>query len=168
MTRSTFNKKRKRRALLALSLACVTSFSMCFFAACDDDDSNKDSSSTTKTDTGIISNGDFEYYTDDDNLKLIVTPSGWTNSVGTDKNSNSAASSTKKSGIINTESSVWNDMTTSSYTPTGVKDAENNWEKMTAKDRLAFYDRIDDGEFETSDKMDSMSVSANTPIMHIP
>lgn len=157
MTRSTFNKKQKRRALMALGLACVTSFSMCLFTACDDDDSNKDSSSTTKTDTGLISNGNFEYYTDDSNLKLIVTPSGWTNSVGTDKNSDSASSSAAKSGIINTESSVWKDMTTSSYTPTNVKDAEKNWENMTAKDRLAFYDRIEDLEFEDSDDIDSLS-----------
>ncbi len=151
MARNTFNKKSKKKAILALSLACVSAFSMCFFSACDDDDTDKDSSSTTKTDEGMIANGDFEYYTDDDNLKLVVSPASWSKSVGTDGNSNSAASSAKASGIVNTETSVWNEMTTSSYVPTDLDDAEKNWEKMTAKDRLDFYARLDDGEFEDDD-----------------
>lgn len=150
MKKSILNKNKK--ALLALSLACVSAFSLCLMTACDDDNSDKDSSTTTKTDNETIANGNFEYYTVDKDLSSIISPSGWTKSVGSDANGSSASSSTKASGIVDTEVTHWYDLTCHSdlyKEGMPLKDALAAWEDgFSIYDRLAFYKDIQDGLYK--------------------
>lgn len=157
MSRSTFNNNKGKKTLVALSLAFVSSLSVCLFAACDEEDTD---ASSSLTDNCTIANGNFEYYTDEDDLSLIVSPSSWTKSVGADRNSNSANSSTKASGVVNTESSKWANLTEESglYTEgMTLKQVKANWESFTAKDRLKFYEAVENGDYKASDSVESLS-----------
>lgn len=154
MNKHSNKTKLIRRGFALIALSCTVAFSATALAACDDDD---DDTSTSKTDNCKIANGNFEYYSDDDFLSVINSPDSWTKSVGNDGNGNSASSSIKASGIINTDEELWTEMTTSTHTATSVSDAENNWDDMTVKDRLYFYEQIEDGDYEDSDDIDELS-----------
>jgi hypothetical protein len=139
------------------------------FTGCDDDDTD---STTTKTDNCAIANGNFEYYTDDDELKLIVSPSSWTKSVDSLLGS-SASASTMESGIINTEQNHWTSMTTSAkpfdfekYKKTSGDDtyydvkaafaaAKKVWTDMSIYDRLKFYEQAEDALDDYNDVKDA-------------
>lgn len=155
--------------MLTAAMLLVLSLSVGVFAACD----NTSDAATTKTDTCAIANGNFEYFTDDDDLKLILSPNSWTKSVGTDANGSSAGSSTKASGIVDTESEKWTSVTTPQsgdkeqkavvfeYAEDGLpnvskamKDGKNNWSSMSVYDRLAFYDELEDAIETYNDKKD--------------
>ncbi|MBP5242201.1 MAG: hypothetical protein J6Z36_00740 [Clostridia bacterium] len=145
------SKNKKRRAILSVLMASLMGFSLFAAAACDSDsdsdssNSVSDAENTSETDTCAIANGNFEFNSDKSNLKLIVSPSGWTKSNGTDKNGNSATASTKSSGIVNTEN--WEELTTSKThievneeNPQAAMDeAEQKWDAMTLRDRVIFY-----------------------------
>jgi len=154
MNKHSNKTKLIRRGLVLVALSCTVAFSATALTACDDDD---DDTSTSKTDNCKIANGNFEYYSDDDFLNVINSPSSWTKSVGSDGNGNSASSSIKASGIVNTDSDLWSEMTTTKYTATSVSDAEKNWDNMTVKDRLYFYSEIEDGKYEDSEDVDELS-----------
>lgn len=141
-------KKLLRKGVALIALSFTVALSATALASCDDDD---DDTSTSKTDNCKIANGDFEYYSDDDYLNVINSPDSWTKSVGSDGNGSSASSSIKASGIVNTDADLWSELTESKYTATSVKDAENNWDNMSVKDRLYFYDQIEDGDYEDDD-----------------
>lgn len=149
------NANKNKKALLALSLACVSALSLCFLTACDgDDDSSTDKNSTTvtKTDNEKIANGNFEYYTETKDLSSVISPSGWTKSVGSDANGSSALSSTKASGIVDTEFTHWVDLTHASTAYTEgmpLKDVLAAWEDtFTIYDRLSFYKQVSDGKYK--------------------
>lgn len=147
MNKGIYSKKLIRRGFTVVALSFTVALSAAAFASCDDDDD----ASTSKTDNCKIANGNFEYYSDDDYLNVINSPSSWTKSVGSDANGNSASSSIKASGIVNTDGDLWSELTETKYTATSVSDAEKNWDDMTVKDRLYFYSEIEDGEYEDSD-----------------
>ena len=114
-------KQAKKRTIAAMSVALAATFSLGLFAACatPDDDGDEDDSTTSKTDTQLIANGNFEFYSDDDLLNLINTPDSWTRSTGSDSNG-SAPSSEAASGIVNTDE--WDNLTKSAYAFTSVED----------------------------------------------
>lgn len=135
-------KQAKKRTIAAMSVALAATFSLGLFAACatPDDDGDEDDSTTSKTDTQLIANGNFEFYSDDDLLNLINTPDSWTRSTGSDSNG-SAPSSEAASGIVNTDE--WDNLTKSAYAFTSVEDAVANWDKGNAYDRIKFYEEFD-------------------------
>lgn len=173
--KSFFTKNRKRRMVTALATAFVLSASVFTFAACDDETKTEEKNTTTKTDTCAIANGDFEYFTDDNQLKLIVSPSGWTKANGTDKNGNTASTSSVTSGIVDTDKTLWDSLTVKNANKVdGFTDwtadvpdvkkamsaAEKQWDDMTINDRLYFYDLLDDAIDKYNDKnSDSLSMS---------
>lgn len=148
-----FSKNKRSRSILALAAALVLSLSLCLISACADESSNV-SQSTTKTDTATIANGDFEYYTDDDRLNLVISPDSWTRSNGQDANGNSATASSVESGIVDVRSDLWKDLTeekTSSWARgenesiSAWMDRVNGiWDGMSTYDRLHFYDALED------------------------
>lgn len=158
--KSFFTKNRTRKAVAALGMAFVLSASMVSFAACDNsDNTDPDQNKTTRTDTCAIANGDFEYFTDDNQLTLINSPSGWTKASGTDKSGNTASSSSTASGIVDTDKTLWNSVTTINQNlvdgftdwkadvpdvKKAMSAAEKVWSDMNINDRLYFYDLLED------------------------
>mgnify|MGYP006967556481 FL=1 len=142
---TTSYKKRRNKKILAL---CLSSFMLMAaatsFAACGSgDDSSVDDSevTTTETDTARIKNGSFEFFDDNNGKNLIITsPTGWSKSTGSSAQG-SASSSKTASGIVDTSDDAWKDLTTSSGKAHATEaEAKANWESLTARDRLAFYD----------------------------
>ena len=157
----------------ALVTAFVLSASVFTFTACDDETDAEEKKTTTKTDTCAIANGDFEYFTDDSQLKLIVSPSGWTKANGTDKNGNTASTSSVTSGIVDTDKALWDSFTVKNANKVdslidwtadvpdvkkAMTAAEKQWDDLTINDRLYFYDLLDDAIDKYNDK-NSASVS---------
>ncbi len=148
-----FSKNKRTKSIFLLAVTFILALCLCFITACSDEDDSTTTETTSKTDNCAIANGNFEYYTDDDNTQLIVSPASWTKSNGQDDNGNSAASSSRKSGIVNTKADVW-DSVTKEKTPfafTDDMDAKKAmtegakvWDKMSIYDRIAFYDTLED------------------------
>lgn len=144
----TNNSKQRKRQLLALFLSAMmtTSFTLALASCTDDDDSsNSTDEETTDTsaekDTARLTNGSFEFFDNNDGKKLIITsPGNWSRS-------NAAGGSTSKSasGIVNTENEAWKNLTTASGEAYDTVDtAEANWDKLTAYDKLNFYEEQED------------------------
>ncbi len=137
-------KNRKKR-FLALCLSAMMLSSVAAIAACSDEeaDSSSSSSSTSTSeekDTGLIKNAGFETFNEDNLINTSVT--GWTRSNNSDANG-SATTSKAASGIIDLSKDAWDDLTTSTYSMKSAADAteaEANWDKMSTKDKLEFYD----------------------------
>ncbi len=162
------NGKWKKRTLTALSLALATTFSLGMFSACasPSDDEDDSENKTAPTDTQIIKNGNFEFYSDklvdpDDNNKplgkynIISTPDSWSFTSG-------SPSSDTKSGVIDTAD--WDYFTkTGGYqfkkftkgegddakeveTFETIAEAYAHWEdeNVSAYDRLKFLDLFED------------------------
>ena len=163
------NGKWKKRTLTALSLALATTLSFGIFSACatnPDDGDDDTESKVAPTDTQIIKNGNFEFYSDklvdpDDNGKpldkhnIISTPDSWSFTSG-------SPSSNTQSGVIDTKD--WDYFTkTGGYsfktftkgegddakevtTFETIAEAYANWENanVSAYDRLKFLDLFDD------------------------
>ena len=151
MAISTENRKRKLLALF-LSLMMVSS-TAASLAACDDttDDSTDSDTTTetTETDDSRINNGSFEYLDRSNGTKLILTsPTGWGSpSTGSDPTSKAA------SGIVDTAEDAWKNLTESnlleSEVPTKKEDiTEELWAKMSAYDKLKFYEAWDDADYD--------------------
>lgn len=138
-------KKRKNKKILALFLSSfMVVTAAASFAACgnDENSSTDDSHVTdTETDTARIANGSFEFYDDNNGRNLIITsPTGWSKSAGSSAQG-SASTSKSASGIVDTSAEAWKNLTTSSGKAHSTKaEAEANWNDLTAKDRLEFYE----------------------------
>lgn len=139
--------KGRQRALTALSVMLVGSLSLGVFSACtttgDDDD---DDTVASKSDTQLIKNGDFEFYSDNNQTELdkkrsLITrsPDSWSLSTAS-----GAPASETGSGVINT--AEWDYLTKEGRKFTSVADAYAHWkdENVTAYDRLKFYEDFDD------------------------
>ena len=155
--KSNLTKFKKNKLLLSVSAALLAA-SLFTFASCDED--VKTDNTTVKVDTAVVTNGNFENYSDDDQLKLINTPTGWSNGVDSFLGY-SASSSSAASGIVNTDGDSWNSLTQAKnpidfepYKVTEKKDgkdvtyynvqkamddAEKKWSEMSVNDRLKFY-----------------------------
>ena len=137
----TINSK-KRKQLLALFLSAMMASSFAALAACKDTDETTDpetetEESTVKKDSARLTNGSFEFFDTNSGKNLIITsPDSWSRS-----NAPGGVTSKSASGIINTEDSAWKNLTTSSnLSYATVEAAKKNWDNLTAKDKLAFYD----------------------------
>ena len=141
-------KNSKNRKLLALFLsAMMLSSTVGALASCDDSttsDSTDDTTSestTVPTDTSLINNGSFEFYDKENELTPIITsPTGWSLTQNTVSGSTSS-SSDAASGIVDVKN--WNKYTETKKTVDTAADAEANWDEMSLKDKLSFYDKYD-------------------------
>ena len=174
---TTSFKKSRHKKILAL---CLSSFMLAAtaasFVACGDGkDSSVDDSevSTTENDTSRITNGSFEFFEDDNGRNLIITsPTGWSKSTGSSA-SGSASSSQAASGIIDTSEEAWKNLTTSSGLAYDTEsEAKANWDNLTAKDKLDFYDKWeeedDDNDVEDLDFYDKDKDNFNIDIDDVP
>ena len=144
--------KNRKKKLLALCLSALMLSSVTAFAACKDgnaaDSSSTTSSSSASTseekDTGLIKNAGFETFNEKNAINTSAT--GWSRSVSSGT-SGSALSSKAASGIIDLSEDAWKNLTGSYYEdPNTVKtlsekDAEAVWNKLTVRDKLAYYDQ---------------------------
>ena len=130
--------KWKRRLTIGLSLSMAAVLSLGIFSACkttDDDTAEEEESAAIPTDTQLLKNGDFRFYSemmkDEKDLRAILnTPTSWSFSSG------SPASDTK-SGLIDLK--YWDSITASKYTYKSVSDAYTNWDKGSIYDKLDFF-----------------------------
>ena len=149
-----FSKNKRIRSVLVAVATLVLSLCLCLVSACTDDTDSNTNQSTTKTDTATIANGDFEYYTDDDRLELVISPDNWTRSNGQDGNGNSAATSSAASGIVDVRSDLWTDLTEeksaawargeNESVSAWMKRVDGIWDSMSTYDRLHFYEALED------------------------
>ena len=103
MAKNFGNKKWKKRTLTVLSAALATTLTMGVLAACttNTESPEEDTTKVSPTDTQLLKNGNFEYYSDNNVEKLIEkhnvinSPNSWTFTSG-------SPSSEAASGIINT------------------------------------------------------------------
>ena len=151
-------KDGKWKKLLAttLGVGMAAALSLGIFTACTDtskDDEDEDAPAA-KTDTQLIKNGDFEFYSEstkekDDLRAILNTPTSWSFTSG-------SPSSDTRSGLINVGDDYWDYFTKEGYHFTSVSDAYANWkdERVTVYDRLKFLDEFDD-------EIDDLSSSSN-------
>ncbi len=179
MAKNFENSKWKKKTLTALSVALAASLSFGVLAACaTTPEEPEEESKVAPTDTQVIKNGNFEFYSDklvdpDDSGKplgkynIISSPDNWSFTSG-------SPSSDTKSGVI--DSKDWNYFTkTGGYsfktftkgegddakevtTFETIAEAYANWENVnvSAYDRLKFLDIFD----EEIDDLDSNSDEA--------
>ncbi len=134
--------KRKKRWILGLSLAMATTIALGVFSACktpDNDNEEEEDSAALPTDTQILKNGNFEFYTEmtkeEKELRAILnTPTSWSFSSG-------SPSSDTKSGLVDLK--YWDSVTKSKREFTSVSDAYTNWEEGSIYDKLYFYYKCD-------------------------
>ncbi len=162
MARFFKTSKAKKRIIAVLAVAMAASLSAGFLTACNtstSDDDDDEQESVVKTDTQLIKNGNFEFYTEstetDLNEKriLINSVNNWTNSY-TSAGGSTAPSSEAKSGIVNT--AEWEYLTQPGRAFTDTEDALANWEDedVHAYDRLKFYE---DNAIDSDDDFDYYS-----------
>ena len=159
MAKNNRTETWRKYVLSVLSLTVATTLSLGVFTACSDgsEDSDDEDTTVSATDTQLIRNGNFEFYSDKDVEKLIEkhgvvnTPNNWTFSAGT-------PTSDTASGII--DSADWSYFTRtggypfSTYTKddeevttfASIEEAAAHWEddNVSAYDRLKFLDVYED------------------------
>lgn len=148
MAKFFVNGKWKRRAITALSVALCLSLSTGVLAACggtedDGKDDDPDNPVATETDTQLLKNGNFEFYSDketeqEDKRTFLYSPTSWSFTSG-------SPSSDTRSGILNLDE--FDGLTKSGRAFTDVADAFAHWkdEGVTVYDRLKFLnDKKDD------------------------
>ena len=152
--RNISNKNKNK--LLALLLATTMSASIAALSACtgndDSSSSTPDSSSGSSIlDTGLIQNASFNKdYKGDENLNLIGTSvASWGSVVvGSSKNGSSADTSSAKSGVVDTSSANWEDLTLSKqkadfdFSALSEADAAAKWknDEFSSRDKIAYYE----------------------------
>lgn len=148
MAKFFVNGKWKKRSITALSVTLCLSLSMGILAACggkttDDDDNKDDDPVATETDTQLLKNGNFEFYSDketerEDKRTFLYSPTSWSFTSG-------SPSSDTRSGILNLNE--FDDLTKSGREFADVADAFAHWkdDDVTVYDRLKFLnDKKDD------------------------
>ncbi len=155
----TNNARRKKLLALFLSLTMLSTAGAAFASCADEETSSSESSSSsaeteteaTVKDDYVITNAGFETFDDNEGKNLIGTSvNGW--SRATDSVSGtSAQTSTAASGIIDTAKDAWDNLTTSGLTDLTASElteaqAKANWDSMTAKDKLEFYEAWEDND----------------------
>ena len=159
MAKNNRKETWRKYVLSALSLTVATTLSLGILTACTDDtqDTDDDDSTVSATDTQLIRNGNFEFYSDKDieevreKLGVVNTPNNWTFSAG-------SPTSDTASGII--DAADWAYFTRTGGYPfttytkddeevttfASVEDAAAHWEdeNVSAYDRLKFLDIYED------------------------
>lgn len=122
-------------------------------------DDKKPSTETEETveDNKLITNSDFETFNTKDGLNLIGTSiNGWSAVSLNSATSGQAINADSASGIIDTKADAWENLTKSKLTSLKAEEmteaqAEENWENMSAKDKLDYYKAWKDAD-ENEDK----------------
>lgn len=144
-------KKWKKRTLTALSVALAGALSMGILAACTTEEepgSDEQEESVARTDTQLIKNGDFEFYSEmtkelNDKRALLNTPTSWSFTSG-------SPSSDTKSGLINVAQDEWDSLTKSSFSLISADGTEaadiishgyTHWDEASIYDRLQFLQK---------------------------
>lgn len=149
----------KKRKLLAIFMAMMMlSSTGAVLASCKDEQAETPTvedetpeEEETVPDDYIVTNAGFETFDDKDGENLIVTSvNGWSRSTNSTA-SGSAKSSTAASGIIDTADAAWKNLTTSGLDGISAREltqeqAKANWDKMTAKDKLEFYEAWEEND----------------------
>ncbi len=149
--KNSFKKSKKNLLALCLSVLMVASGAAAFTACSDKDadtsvssseESSSESSSTTVKDDYPIKNASFHIDEAADLTPIVTSVTNWTRSVNSVA-SGSALSSKAASGIIDTSDEAWKNLTTSFKDVSGmsVEQAAANWDKLSVKDKLAYYDK---------------------------
>ncbi|MBO5046233.1 MAG: hypothetical protein J6C93_05130 [Clostridia bacterium] len=144
-------RQAKKRGIAVLAVTMAATLSVGMLSACDtteDPSDDDDNTTVSATDTQLIKNGNFEFYSDnkltekDEKRNLISSPDSWTRSTGSDSNG-SAPTSESASGIINT--AEWDYISRSGRAFSSVEDMLANWtnESVTAYDRIKAYEDYD-------------------------
>ncbi len=158
------NNTRKNRLLALLLSGMMASSLTVALAACNDNSSSSSSSSEsssevqTQKDNGLVKNASFENFQTSNGLNVIgKTLTGWTRKTNS-PTTGSALTSKADSGIVDTTN--WKELTTSGvgnpdFSTWTEDQAKENWDKMTVKDKLAYYDawknKNEDDEKSVSD-----------------
>ncbi len=141
--------KNRRKKLLALLLSAMMLSSATAMFACSDDDTSSSTDDTTTEETtevkdeGLIKNAGFETFNDKNAINTSAT--GWSRSVNS-ATSGSALSSKAASGILDLSEDAWKNLTGSYYDDSSKvealseAEAEAVWDKLTVRDKLAYYD----------------------------
>ncbi len=137
--------KNRKKNFLALCLSVMMLSSAAAFASCKDNSTDSSSSSSSSSSTIsedqdldlLIKNSRFETFDDSNPINTSVT--GWSRSTTSDSNG-SALASKAASGIIDLSADAWDNLTATKYTAKNAEDAKENWDKMSVKDKLAFYE----------------------------
>lgn len=173
---TTSYEKRRSKKILALFLSSVMLAAAGTLAACGGgtDSSTDDTEQTyTEPDNARIKNGSFEFFDDNEGRNLIITsPTSWSRSNGSSAQG-TASSSNTASGIVDTSTAGWENLTQSSGLPHSTEaEAEANWDNLTAKDKLEFYetweDANDDGELTDLSFYDETKDDYNITIDDVP
>ncbi len=149
----------KKRKLLAIFMAMMMlSSAGAVLASCKEEEAETPTTEEetpeeeeTVLDDYIVTNAGFETFDDKDGENLIVTSvNGWSRSTNSTA-SGSAKSSTAASGIIDTADAAWKNLTTSGLDNLKAREltedqAKANWDKMTAKDKLEFYEAWEEND----------------------
>ena len=161
MAKNDWKEKWRKRAALGVMTLLSVSLALGALSACgaqNDDEDDEDDTTISRTDTQLIKNGDFEFYSEmdkklEDKRAFISSPSDWSFTSG-------SPSSNTTSGIIDVNSEEWDLYTQSKFSlvpaddasdaekaefaKTAISNAMKNWEKASVYDRLEFYDVYDD------------------------
>lgn len=160
MAKNYWKEKWRKRIAIGAVAALSLSLALGTFTACksgNDTDDDDDETTASRTDTQLIKNGDFEFYSEmdkelADKRAFINSPNNWSFTSG-------SPSSNTTSGIINTKSEEWDAYTKSTYslvpeedTPDeekpsdaqAISNAMVHWSEASVYDRLQFYDYYDD------------------------
>ena len=150
------NRKQKKFLVFLLSLTMVAS-TVAGLAACSDggNGSGNDTNTSTETDTARIKNGNFEFFDDGDGKNLIITSAtNWTRTNNSASTTTTYSSKTA-SGIIDTATDAWNNLTVSNLTADETvsteEEAAAKWSEMSAYDKLKFYQAWEDDDNEIED-----------------
>lgn len=146
MAKFFVNGKWKRRAVTALSVTLCLSLSMGILSACGGNETDggdeEEDPVATETDTQLLKNGNFEFYSDketerEDKRTFLYSPTSWSFTSG-------SPSSDTRSGILNLDE--FDDLTKQGREFADVADAYAHWEdeNVTVYDRLKFLDEKKD------------------------
>lgn len=147
-----YSKTNKFRKFLISLLSLMIAIMLAFVCACsntnDDDNDDDDSSSSTEevSDYQTVSNGDFEFNTDEDTTYPYSTSISWTRS--NDKSVSSAVSSSNSSGIIDTSDTAYGKLTASSK----PVESESNGETVYFNPRTPAYYGLVKNEYDADDE----------------
>lgn len=161
MSKNYWKEKWRKRLALGAVAALSLSLALGTLSACksgdDNNDDDDDNTTTSRTDTQLIKNGDFEFYSEmdkdlADKRAFINSPNSWSFTSG-------SPSSNTTSGIININQKEWDSYTKSTHRlvpAEGTADADKpsdanaiseaiaHWEEASVYDRLQFFDEYDD------------------------
>ncbi|MBO5239988.1 MAG: hypothetical protein J6B56_01020 [Clostridia bacterium] len=158
------NNGRKNKLLALLLSTMMLASAGAGLASCADggdsssSSSSSSSSTSTKVDKGVVKNAGFEMDDYKESTPIITSVNGWTRSVNS-VTSGSALSSKTASGVVDT--TKWSDVTKANFegedfTKWSEAKAEEQWDTMSIKDKLAYYEAWEDTNKDDDKDVDDL------------